>query len=100
MDRENGFLDELSRLNNELANMQRDLAKTNRGLNDQRSWLWDLLASLEDAVIAVDPDGVVTFMNNAAVRLTGRESGGKEPVRLRISSGSTRGSLAATRRPH
>ena len=78
MDRENQFLDELSRLNNELANMQRDLAKRNRVLNDQRSWLWDLLASLEDAVIAVDPDGVVTFMNSAAVRLTGRESGAEE----------------------
>ncbi len=70
-----GLFDELARLNNEFAVLQRELAKRNRELVEQRIWLWSILSAIDDAVIAVDHEGTVTFMNSAAKRLTGRESG-------------------------
>ena len=72
---EGGLFDELTRLNNELAGLQRELVKSNLALDHQREWLWDILASLDDAVVATGTDGTVTFINKAAALLTGREPG-------------------------
>jgi two-component system sensor histidine kinase AtoS len=68
-----GLFDGLSRLNNELAGLHRELAKSHTALERQREWLWTILASLDDAVIATGPDGKVIFMNRAAAILTGQE---------------------------
>ena len=68
-----GLFDELSRLNNEFANLQRELAKSHQALEQQSQWLWNVLASLEVAVVATGPDGTVSFINRAAAVLTGRE---------------------------
>jgi signal transduction histidine kinase len=78
-----GLFDELSRLNNDLSNLQRELAKSNRALGRQKEWLWDILSSLEEAVVATGTDGMVTFMNRAAVLLTGRDLAGDSPVALK-----------------
>jgi PAS domain S-box-containing protein len=48
---------------------------------EQRRWFAGTLSSIGDAVIATDPTGRVTFMNNVAERLTGwtaREAEGRD----------------------
>ena len=55
---------------------------SNLALQRQRQWLWNILASLDDAVVATGMDGMVTFMNASAARLTGRDLGSTSPVAL------------------
>ena len=74
VNRDDALLEELSRFNNELTTMQRELAKKNRELQEQRIWLWNILSAIDDAVVAVDSGGIVTFMNRSAELLTGRDS--------------------------
>lgn len=47
---DSGFYDELSRLNNELVNLQRDLAKKNAGLREERDHIERLNAELVEAL--------------------------------------------------
>jgi PAS domain S-box-containing protein len=57
-----------------VAKVARDITEQKRvarELEAQREWLRVTLASIGDAVIASDPDGRVTFMNEPAEQITG-----------------------------
>ncbi len=49
----------------------RNLRKSEESVRQQREWLRVTLASIGDALIAVDTDGVITFVNNVAAQLLG-----------------------------
>ena len=60
-----------------IARQQRAAARE----QEQRRWFSATLSSVGDAVIATDPEGRVTFMNDVAEKLTGwkaREAAGRE----------------------
>jgi signal transduction histidine kinase len=65
-------LDEFTRLNNELLNSQRMLAKQNLELARQEMRFRMLLRDFGDALAVVDKDGLTLFVNPATVRLLGR----------------------------
>jgi PAS domain S-box-containing protein len=60
------FYNELSRLNNEMMNAQRLLAKTQLELKTERDLLSVTLASVQDAIIATTPSGQIRLMNAMA----------------------------------
>jgi len=68
--------DDLTRLNNELVNLQRELARKNAEIVRQRDWLDVVLSSIGDGVIATDRAGRIVLLNPVAEQLTGwtRES--------------------------
>jgi PAS domain S-box-containing protein len=62
------------------AAAEEELAKTSRTAEHDRDLLRTTLASIADCLIALDPEGKVTFVNSAAQTLTGwsqREAEGK-----------------------
>lgn len=64
-------LDELSRLNNEIVNYGRELAKRNFELHLEKERERVTIASIGDAVVVTDTELRVTNMNGLAQRLTG-----------------------------
>lgn len=62
---------ELAALNNELATMQRTLAKLNVEISEERDRFRVTLASISDAVVAVNERGQIVFANRQAAALTG-----------------------------
>ncbi|MCX8043007.1 MAG: sensor domain-containing diguanylate cyclase [Desulfobacterota bacterium] len=68
-------LEDFSRLNNELVNLQRELARTNAELARQKEWFRVTLESIGDAVIATDQQGKILLLNRVAEQLTGWKSG-------------------------
>jgi PAS domain S-box-containing protein len=48
-------------------------AKMDKTLREREEWLSTVLRSIGDGVIAADAEGLITFMNPLAERLTGRE---------------------------
>ena len=91
---ENDLYNELSRLNNELVTLQRELTKKNMALAAEREWFQVTLSSIGDAVIATDEHGRATFLNPVAQTLTGwqQEDAAGKPVHevFHIINGATR----------
>src|SRR5205085_1439323 len=61
-----------------VAKVARDITEQKRvarELEAQREWFRVTLASIGDAVIACDPDGYVTYMNEPAQAMTGWREG-------------------------
>ena len=73
LDSTTNLYNELSAVNNQLANTQRALAKVNAELRMQRDRFQVTLASIGDAVVATDTRGMITFMNPAAEELLGSD---------------------------
>jgi signal transduction histidine kinase len=72
-----GLLDDYMRLNNEMANMQRELSIANQALQIQEKRFRDLVTFNPDAQIVLDDAGRILFCNPAAERilsLDGKES--------------------------
>lgn len=67
-------LEDFSRLNNELVNLQRELARSNAEIARQKEWFRVLLASIGDGVIATDARGNILLLNPVAEKLTGWQS--------------------------
>lgn len=63
--------EDLSRLNNELVNLQWELVRKNAEIVRQRDWFEVVLASIGDGVIATDAAGRIVLMNPIAEQLTG-----------------------------
>ncbi|HYF35218.1 MAG TPA: PAS domain S-box protein, partial [Prosthecobacter sp.] len=59
------------RAEEELARTREELERLTLELRQQTEWLRVTLASIGDAVIAVDTEGMITFTNQAAEALTG-----------------------------
>lgn len=70
VDQRDPLFDAMSALNNEMATLQRALAKSNVEIKAQRDRFHITLASIRDAVIATDDAGQITFMNQVAEDLT------------------------------
>lgn len=68
-------LEEFTRLNNELVNAQRDLARINLELQRQESRFRSLLRDLAVAVAVVNLEGVTRFVNASCAALFGRDEG-------------------------
>jgi len=86
--------EELSRLNNELVNLQRELARSNAEIARQREWFRVVLASIGDAVIATDHQGKILLLNPVAEQLTGwrsSEAAGKLLHEVFVIRNSTNG---------
>jgi signal transduction histidine kinase len=72
-----GLLDDYMRLNNEMANMQRELSIANQTLQIQEKRFRDLVTFNPDAQIVLDDAGRILFCNPAAesiLSLDGKES--------------------------
>lgn len=66
-----GLLDDYMKLNNELANMQRDLAIAHKNLQGQERRFRELVTFNPDAQVVIDADGRILFFNPAAGYLLG-----------------------------
>lgn len=66
-----GVLDEYMRLNNEMANMQRELSIAHQALQAQEKRFRDLVTFNPDAQVVIDNDGRILFFNPAAERIIG-----------------------------
>lgn len=66
-----GLLDDYMKLNNELANMQRDLSIAHKNLQIQEKRFRDLVTFNPDAQVVSDADGRILFFNPAAKLLLG-----------------------------
>ena len=64
-----GMLEDFMRLNNEMANMQRELAIANQTLQVQEKRFRDLVTFNPDAQIVLDDSGRILFCNPAAERI-------------------------------
>ena len=64
-----GMLEDFMRLNNEMANMQRELAIANQALQVQEKRFRDLVTFNPDAQIVLDDSGRILFCNPAAERI-------------------------------
>lgn len=64
-----GMLEDYMRLNNEMANMQRELAIANQALQVQEKRFRDLVTFNPDAQIVLDDSGRILFCNPAAERI-------------------------------
>lgn len=70
-----GLLDDFMKLNNELANMQRELSIAHLALQGQEKRFRDLVTFNPDAQIVLDDRGRVLFFNPAAERILGLAGG-------------------------
>lgn len=68
------FLQELMELNNELANMQRQIAKKNSLLQEQEKRFRNLVTATPDAHIVLAADNTFLFLNPAAETILGRRN--------------------------
>lgn len=66
-----GLLEDFMRLNNELANMQRELSIAHQSLQAQEKRFRDLVTFNPDAQIVLDDHGRILFFNPAAERILG-----------------------------
>lgn len=66
-----GIYDEITRLNNELINAQRHLAKMNSRYSRDIERLGKTLTAIGSGIIVVDGSGSVDFMNQAAIEMLG-----------------------------
>lgn len=66
-----GLLEDFMKLNNELANMQRDLAIAHRTLQNQEKLFRDLVIFNPDAQLVLSPEGKILFFNPAAEEMLG-----------------------------
>ena len=64
-------LDEMTRLNNEIVNTSRDLAKRNKELTLEREKERITISSIREAVVVTDHHLRITLMNDTAQELTG-----------------------------
>ena len=77
----------------EVTRLQREHQQAQKALRQQREWLEVTLASIGDAVIATDTDGVITFINPVAETLTGwptQERAGAPLLRSPVLNETTR----------
>lgn len=58
--------DEISKVNNELTNLQRKLTKTNKELNYQKEVYYSTLKAIGEGVITIDQKKDIRFINKAA----------------------------------
>jgi PAS domain S-box-containing protein len=65
--------DDLSRLNNELATAQRELAQKNSALFLEQEKLQVTLRSMRNGAVTTGTDGIITLINPAALDLIGRD---------------------------
>lgn len=65
------MLEEMTRLNNDMANITRSLNKKNRQLEYSEKRLKAITESAQDAILIMSPDGVIAFWNQSAERIFG-----------------------------
>jgi len=63
--------DQMSQLNNELVNTQRDLVKTNKNLEYQIERFKVTLQNIADPVIVTDENFIITLVNQKAFSFIG-----------------------------
>jgi signal transduction histidine kinase len=72
---EKGLLEDYMKLNNELANMQRELSIAHLALQGQEKRFRDLVTFSPDAQVVLDDRGRMLFFNPAAERILGLSGG-------------------------
>ncbi len=79
---EEKIYNDISKLNNELTNMQRQLSKSNIENELQSKKLKITLKSIGDGVITTNEDGFINFMNPRAVEIIEWEMSGNETFHI------------------